>query len=134
MSVSLLKRRATDSMCLSQQVQGGLLPPPPYPLATTLYKEPMSVLVTCDVREGFFALPVWGAYIWRGLYMEGLIFGILRYLFLCSIEPAWSNSASHQHTTLQRIVMCKGSIFGCHVFQQTNLFCFMYPITVSVFP
>ena len=29
---------------------------------------------------GFFASPVWGAYIWRGLYMEGLIFGILRYL------------------------------------------------------
>ena len=28
---------------------------------------------------GFFASPVWGAYIWRGLYMEGLIFGILRY-------------------------------------------------------
>ena len=27
---------------------------------------------------GFFALPVWGAYIWRGLYMEGLIFGLLR--------------------------------------------------------
>ena len=21
-------------------------------------------------NEGFFALPVWGAYIWRGLYME----------------------------------------------------------------
>ena len=28
---------------------------------------------------GFFTLPVWGAYIWRGLYMKGLIFGILRY-------------------------------------------------------
>ena len=28
---------------------------------------------------GFFALPVWGAYILRGLYVEGLIFGILRY-------------------------------------------------------
>ena len=28
---------------------------------------------------GFFALPVKGAYIWRDLYMEGLIFGILRY-------------------------------------------------------
>ena len=28
---------------------------------------------------GFFALPVWGAYIWRGLYKEELIFGILRY-------------------------------------------------------
>ena len=28
---------------------------------------------------GFFALPVWGAYIWRGVYMKGLIFGILQY-------------------------------------------------------
>ena len=27
----------------------------------------------------FFALPVCGAYIWRGLYMEGHILGILRY-------------------------------------------------------
>ena len=30
-------------------------------------------------NRGFFALPVWGVYIWRGLYMERLIFGILRY-------------------------------------------------------
>ena len=29
---------------------------------------------------GFFELRVWGAYIWRGLYMEGLFFGILRYV------------------------------------------------------
>ena len=29
---------------------------------------------------GFFALLVSGAYIWRGLYMEGLIFGILGYV------------------------------------------------------
>ena len=28
---------------------------------------------------GFFALRFRGAYIWRDLYMEGLIFGILRY-------------------------------------------------------
>ena len=28
---------------------------------------------------GFFELRFWGAYIWRGLYMEELIFGILRY-------------------------------------------------------
>ena len=27
---------------------------------------------------GFFTLRIWGACIWRGLYMEGLIFGILR--------------------------------------------------------
>ena len=26
----------------------------------------------------FFALRFWGAYIWRGVYMEGLIFGILQ--------------------------------------------------------
>ena len=29
---------------------------------------------------GFFALWFWGAYIWRGLFMEGIIFGILRYV------------------------------------------------------
>ena len=33
-----------------------------------------------NLTDGFFALPVWGAYISRGLYMEGLIFGILRYV------------------------------------------------------
>ena len=31
-------------------------------------------------NEEFFALPIWGAYIWWGSYMEGLIFGILRSL------------------------------------------------------
>ena len=30
---------------------------------------------------GFFGLPFWGAYMWRGLYMEGLIVGILLYSF-----------------------------------------------------
>ena len=35
-----------------------------------------------DLTDGFFALPVWGTYIWRVLYMEGLIFGILRYLIV----------------------------------------------------
>ena len=31
-------------------------------------------------NRGFFALRIWGAYIWKGLYKEGLIFGILRYI------------------------------------------------------
>ena len=31
-------------------------------------------------NEQCFALPIWGAYIWWGSYMEGLIFGILRSL------------------------------------------------------
>ena len=30
---------------------------------------------------GFFALRLWGVYIWRGLYMEGLIFRILQYSY-----------------------------------------------------
>ena len=34
---------------------------------------------------GFFTLPVWGAYIWRGLYMEELIFRILRYFLKFTI-------------------------------------------------
>ena len=33
----------------------------------------------------FFALLVWEAYIWRGLYMKGLIFRILRYVMLFAI-------------------------------------------------
>ena len=33
----------------------------------------------CMFNEGFFALRVCGAYIWRSLYMDGLIFEFLRY-------------------------------------------------------
>ena len=43
------------------------------------YKPPGGLYLEGRFNGGFFALPVWGAYIWRGLYMEGLIFGILRY-------------------------------------------------------
>ena len=32
-----------------------------------------------DLTEGFFALRVWEADIWSGLYEKGLIFGISRY-------------------------------------------------------
>ena len=45
-------------------------------------------------NRGFFALPVWGAYIkfWRDLYMEGLIFGILQYFyFLITIQHIFQN-------------------------------------------
>ena len=45
---------------------------------------PISSLQGAYILEGrfngrFFTLPFWGAYIWRGLYIKGLIFGILRY-------------------------------------------------------
>ena len=42
-----------------------------------------------DLTEGFFALRVWGACIWGGLYMEGLIFGILRYPNEISSHETW---------------------------------------------
>ena len=39
-----------------------------------------------DLTEVFFAKRAWGAYIWRDLYMEGLIFGISQYSVLTQNE------------------------------------------------
>ena len=38
---------------------------------------------------GLFVLRVWGAYIWRGLYMQGLIYGILRYITFDALNYSW---------------------------------------------
>ena len=51
-----------------------------YLRAISKYKPLGGLYVEGRFNGGFFALEVWGAYIWRGLYMEGLIFGILWYL------------------------------------------------------
>ena len=55
----------------------------PFLLCFTLYlraifqvQAPGGLYLEGRFNGGFFALPVWGAYIWRGLCMEGLIFGI----------------------------------------------------------
>ena len=50
-----------------------------YLRAISEYKPPGRLYLEGRFNGGFSALRVWGAYIWRGLYMEGLIFGILRY-------------------------------------------------------
>ena len=57
----------------------------PFLLCFTLYlraifqvQAPGGLYLEGRFNGGFFALPVWGAYIWTGLYMKGLIFGILR--------------------------------------------------------
>ena len=56
-----------------------------------------------DLMEGFFALPVWGAYsIWRGLYMDGLIFGILRYCHI--IHIFFFSFISHQRTFVLEVM------------------------------
>ena len=54
-----------------------------YLRAISKYKPPGGLYLEGRFNGGFFALPVWGAYIWRGFYMEGLIFGILRYIQYC---------------------------------------------------
>ena len=46
------------------------------------YKPPGGLYLEGRFNGGFFALLVWEVYIWRGLHMGGLIFGILRYLLL----------------------------------------------------
>ena len=45
-----------------------------------MYKPPGGLYSEGRFNRGFFALQVWGAYIWRDLYTEGLIFRILRQL------------------------------------------------------
>ena len=57
----------------------------PFLLCFTLYlraisqvQAPGGLYLEGRFNGGLFALPVSAAYIWRGLYMEGLILGILR--------------------------------------------------------
>ena len=47
-----------------------------YLRAICKYKSPGGLYLEGDLTEGFFALRVLGAYVWRGLYMEGLFFGL----------------------------------------------------------
>ena len=64
---------------------------------------------------GFFALPVWGAYIWRGLYMEGLIFGILRYLFQLpnpKSDIVWGSQESQVPPALIRLKKVQSGSYG----------------------
>ena len=59
---------------------------------------------------GFFASRFWGAYLWRGLYMEGLIFGILQYVNLWHAENGENRSAD---TLIYSIVLCEYCINNC---------------------
>ena len=68
-------RKFTVSLCFTLYLR-----------AISKYKPPGGLYLEGRFNGGFFALPVWGAYIWRGLYMEGLIFGILRYI-TCQMLP-----------------------------------------------
>ena len=52
----------------------------PFLLCFALYSRANSKYKLLPCTEGFLRYDFGGAYIWRGLYMEGLIFGISRYL------------------------------------------------------
>ena len=74
----------------------------PFLLCFSLYlraifqvQAPRGLYLEGRFNGGFFALPVKGAYIWRGLYMEGLIFGILRYIIELSPVMKRRRRASH---------------------------------------
>ena len=55
-----------------------------------------------------FVLRVWGAYFWRGLYMEGHIFGILRYAVSSVSIAGVKLREKHEFiiNTLPRFVIC----------------------------
>ena len=54
-----------------------------YSRANSKYKPPGAYIRRGDLTEGFLPYDFGGLItVWRGLYMEGLIFGILRYLSL----------------------------------------------------
>ena len=46
------------------------------------------------LNGGFFASRFWGAYIWKSLYLEGLIFGILRYVHTIPDIFSWCSHAN----------------------------------------
>ena len=71
----LLGRKLTVFLCFTLYLR-----------AISKYKPPGGLYLEGRFNGGFFALRVWGAYIWRGLYMEKLIFGILRYPLLTQNE------------------------------------------------
>ena len=49
-------------------------------------KSPAGLIFGGAIERRVFCVTSLGAYIWRGLYMEGLIFGILRYSALTQNE------------------------------------------------
>ena len=58
-----------------------------YLRAISKYKSPGAYIRRGDLTEAFFALLIrGGANIWRGLYMEGLFFGILQHFLSLSVS------------------------------------------------
>ena len=49
-----------------------------YLRAISKYNTPGILTIRRTIKRGFYPLRVWGAYIWRGLYMDRPIFGLLR--------------------------------------------------------
>ena len=68
------------------------------------YKPPRGLYLEGRFNGGIFALQVWGAYIWRGLYIKGLIFGILRYVLSHSSVDFGRSNCSSTTTSWERYI------------------------------
>ena len=81
-----------------------------YLRAISKYKPLGGLYLKGRFNGGFFALRVWGAYIWRGLFMEGLIFGILRY-FNCKAGTTEQRGTFNvaKYIRLEQIVFFRAS-------------------------
>ena len=74
--------KSIELTCSGKEIYHFLLCFTLYSRANSNYKPPRGLYSFGRFNGGFFALRFWGVYTWRGSYMEGLIFGILRY-FIC---------------------------------------------------
>ena len=74
--------KSIELACSGKEIYHFLLCFTLYSRANSNYKPPRGLYSEGRFNGGFFALRFWGVDIWRSLYMEGLIFGILRY-FIC---------------------------------------------------
>ena len=80
-----------------------------YLRAISKYKPPWGLYLEGRFNGGFFALQVWGAYIWRGLYKEGIrnseFYGILRDFI--------GTSATRSTSTRSILINAKVSVKDC---------------------
>ena len=81
-----------------------------YLRAISKYKPLGGLYLKGRFNGGFLALGVWGAYIWRGLFMEALIFGILRY-FNCKAGTTEQRGTFNvaKYIRLEQIVFFRAS-------------------------
>ena len=92
---------------LALQLEGNL----PFLLCFTLYlraiskyKLPGDLYLDGRFNGGFFALPVWGAYIWRGLFSEFYRIFLKMVSIKCRLQTAADHCFHHANENVTKIV------------------------------